>query len=39
VKKHDARLRETTLHHRMQEAMSLELERAAQTRFGTVAGV
>jgi hypothetical protein len=39
VEKHDARLRETTLHHRMRESMSLELERAEHARFGHVAGV
>ena len=39
VEKHDARLRETTLHHRMRESMSLEMERTAQARFGAVAGV
>ena len=39
VEKHDARLRETTLHHRMRESMSLEMERTTQARFGAVAGV
>ena len=39
VEKHDARLKETTLHHRMRESMSLEMERVSQARFGTVAGV
>jgi hypothetical protein len=39
MEKHDARLRETTLHHRARETISMELERSSQARFRTVAGV
>jgi hypothetical protein len=39
LEKHDARLRETMLHHHTRESMSMELERQSQERFRAVAGV